>query len=102
MAAFVEYETWVPTVKHAMYNVPRPVGWSLAAAVLISVCIYSPKSAMYLGIVAFGNLLLWWMEQWTATRDRDAVAAGVATSGWGSFQRMQEQREVRRKAESKE
>lgn len=96
-----EYESWVPMVKRAMHDVPRPVGWALAATLLVSVCIYSPQSAMYLAIITVGNLLLWQMEQWTATRDRAAVAAGVPTSGWGSTLRMQEQREVRRKTESK-
>tara|TARA_B110001452_G_C14970625_1_gene339321 strand:- start:182 stop:481 length:300 start_codon:yes stop_codon:yes gene_type:complete len=97
-----EYESWVPMVKNAMHDVPRPLGWALAAALLVATCVYSPQSAVYLSIVAAGNVLLWRMEQWTATRDRAAVAAGVPTSGWGSTNRMQEQREVRRKAESKE
>ena len=35
---------------------------------------------------------------WTAARDREAVAVGMATGGWGTHRRWEEEREVRRRA----
>ena len=33
-----EYESWVPMVKNAMHDVPRPLGWALAAILLLASC----------------------------------------------------------------
>ena len=80
----MEYDTWVPMVKN---NVPRSVLLLLVCSGLLLGCTFAPEqagsAAFYLTLIVAGNALLWWMERWTAARDRAAIQAGVPTGGWG-------------------
>ena len=97
-AATMEYDTWVPTLKHAFYRVPSSVRWAVALATAAYLVVSARESLFYLALIVAGNAALWAMERWTAGRDRAAIEAGVATGGWGSMERMKEEREVKRRA----
>ena len=77
----MEFDTWVPYVKD---HVPRPIVFgTVILLVAASIHYQGWSAAFYLGLIVGGNALLWKVEQWTAVRDRKAVAAGVPTRGWG-------------------
>ena len=93
--------SWVPLFKNAMSRVPGGFGWA-ASFVVSALAIWRvPELAKQFGLLlaAFtvGIGLLWRMENWTAARDREAIAVGMATGGWGTNRRWEEDREVRRR-----
>ena len=103
----MEFDTWVPFVRD---NVPRTVVVAAAGAALALGLVYAwdstMKSLFFLGIICCGNAVIWKMERWTAAQDREAVAAGVATRGWGVDtdctvgDRLHVQREIQKKKAS--
>ena len=92
-----EFDTWVPIVKKAMSQVPRPVGWAVFASLTALAVWLKPDLGLLLGGLVVGNYVLMRMEYWTAGRDKVAVEAGIATGGWGTHKRLAEEREVRQK-----
>ena len=92
-----EFDTWVPIVKKAMSQVPRPVGWAVFASLTALAVWLKPDLGLLLGGLVVCNYVLMRMEYWTAGRDKVAVEAGIATGGWGTHKRLAEEREVRQK-----
>merc|ERR1711924_151619 len=79
-----EYDSWLPYVKD---NVPRVVFLGTPLVAFVAYLAYDPAQALsalfFLALIVAGNLALYRMELWTAACDATAVAAGVATRGWG-------------------
>ena len=80
-----EFDTWVPFVRN---NIPRPVILGSLMVLATLSFVYAREqtlnAAFYLAIVVLGNGILWKLENWTASRDRAAIQAGVPTRGWGA------------------
>ena len=93
--------SWVPSAKKAMGRVPGGLGWAAFFAVTAGTIWRAPELAKEFGLLLAALTaivgLLWRMENWTAARDREAVAVGMPTGGWGTNRRWEEDREVRRR-----
>ena len=93
--------SWVPFAKQAMGRVPGGLGWAASFAVTTLTIWRAPELAKEFGLLlaALSVIvgLLWRMENWTAARDREAVAVGMPTGGWDTNRRWEEDREVRRR-----
>ena len=73
----------------------------LVQAGLLAYPLTQKWGVLLLSIVA-GNMLLWRFDVWASERDKAAIRAGVATSGWGGLNRWGEDREVRQKEAKRE
>jgi hypothetical protein len=84
LAGMPEFDTWVPFVRN---NVPRAFVFAALCAATAVAFVYARDSLMsacfYLALIAVGNAVVFYMERWTSARDREAVAAGVPSRGWG-------------------
>ena len=89
--------SWIPFVNNAMGRLPTGVGWGTSFVVSGLAIWYEPGFGLLLVSIPAGLGLIWWMESWTAARDRAAVAIKMPTSGWGATGRFQQDREVRRR-----
>ena len=102
MAIEDEGFSWVPFAVKVMARVPGGLGWATSFSVCVLTIWHAPELAkefaLLLAVLAVIVGLLWRMESWTAARDREAVAVGMATGGWGTHRRWEEEREVRRRA----
>ena len=102
MAIEDEGFSWVPFAVKVMSHVPGGLGWATSFSVCVLTIWHAPELAkefaLLLAVIAVIVGLLWRMESWTAARDREAVAVGMPTGGWGTHRRWEEECEVRRRA----